>query len=171
MSASPGVSSAAVTQPAGQPTLRPALPAALGLMAGIFFHRLVPLPQHPLVLAGSLALLVLAAALCFRRGWLCSILLLAAAAVAGATLGQVEYFFYPRDHISAFAADQPRLAQLELYLDDPPRVLTAPYGQYRAMPPKQVVTASLRQVKTWTGWTASQGKVLVQIAQPHPRLR
>ena len=38
------------------------------------------------------------------------------------------------------------------------------------MPPKQVVTAQVKRVKTWSGWVDSSGRILVQISQPHPRL-
>jgi competence protein ComEC len=59
---------------------------------------------------------------------------------------------------------------MELRLDDPPRVLTAPFGQFRALPPKQVVTARVLRIKTWTGWADCNGEALVQISQPNPRL-
>ncbi|HEY7090224.1 MAG TPA: DNA internalization-related competence protein ComEC/Rec2 [Tepidisphaeraceae bacterium] len=148
---------------------RPALAAAAALLAGILFYW--SLPQYPILWIGLAACCVILATVFFRRPGICSILLLGAIASAGVALAQVEAFYYPRDHIGLFATEQARLARLELRLDSPPRVLTWPYGQYRSAPPKQVVTATVTKVKTWTGWAKSDGQVLVQIAQPHPRLR
>jgi competence protein ComEC len=148
--------------------LRPALPAATMLMLGIFFHEQIPL--HPWVLLGTLGVLTGVALALFRRPLVCSILLLVACLVAGIALARTEHFYYPGDHISEFATDQPRLARLELRLDYPPRVLTAPFGQFRALPPKQVVTATVLRIKTWTGWADCNGEALVQISQPNPRL-
>ncbi|HEY1628614.1 MAG TPA: ComEC/Rec2 family competence protein, partial [Tepidisphaeraceae bacterium] len=65
----------------------------------------------------------------------------------------------------------PRLARLELRVDDPPRVMSSEFGRYRALPPKQFVSASLRRLKTWNGWTDCSGEILVQISQPNPRLQ
>ncbi len=55
-------------------------------------------------------------------------------------------------------------------LDQPPRTLSDPFEHGRPLPPKQVVTGRVLRVKTWDGWADSRGDVLVQIAQPHPRL-
>ncbi len=148
---------------------RPAVPAAVALMAGIFAHD--SLPAQPILGIALLSALIATALLLFERPKLCSIALLLASAVAGLAVAQIEAFFYPLDHISAFATEQRRLAQLELSLDHPPRVLSWPFGQYRALAPKQVATASVRRIKTWNGWTDCRGDVLVQIAQPHPRLQ
>ena len=46
--------------------------------------------------------------------------------VAGLVAAQLFAFHYPRDHVSAYAGDAPRLAQLELHIDHPPRTLTGP---------------------------------------------
>src|SRR5438045_8009186 len=95
---------------------------------------------------------------------------ISATAVAGLAVAQSNVYYYPRDHISAFASDQPRLAQLELRLDYPPRVLTWPFGQFHAMPPKQVAQGTVLRVKTWSGWVDCRGDVLVQISQPNPQI-
>jgi hypothetical protein len=148
---------------------RPALAVAVALMLGIFCHR--ALPQWPLLWIGMLAILTAGAAVLIRSPRLCAGLTFLAMAAAGVGLAQLEALHYPRDHISAFASEQRKLAQLELSVDNPPRVLTWPYDQARASPPKQVLTASVTRIKTWTGWTDCSGDVLVQIAQPHPRLQ
>lgn len=98
------------------------------------------------------------------------------AALAGAVLssglaaGQLAAFHYPSDHVSAFADETPRLAQLEIYIDDAPRVLVHGFGGSRPLPPKQVTTATVRRLRTWDGWIDCSGRILVQIAEPHPRL-
>ena len=97
--------------------------------------------------------------------------LVAAALLLSATAAaQLFAFQFPRDDISAFAADDPRLAQLELEVLTPPRVLTDPFGENRALPPKQIATARVVRVKTWEGWIDATGDVLLQVLQPHPRL-
>jgi hypothetical protein len=147
---------------------RPAIPVAVAFGFGILAHR--SLPVAPIFWIISLAVLIAIAVLWIDRDVAAALAVVLATFSAGVAVAQLEAFYYPRDHISAFASDQPRLARLELHLDHPPRTLTWPYGQYRATPPKQVVTASLRRVKTWSGWVNCRGDVLVQIAQPHPRL-
>lgn len=110
-------------------------------------------------------------------GWLSrarptsSYVIATAVLVAGLAAGQLAAFYYASDHVSAFAGEMPRLAQIELHIDHPPRVLTGPTsGRHHPMPPKQVVTASVVSVLTWDGWKPASGEILVQISDPHPRL-
>lgn len=147
---------------------RPFVAVAAFLMLGVFLHDLAPV--QPRVYLLILASLILLATFVVRFPAVCSLSILLSCGVLGITLGQTTGFYYPRDHIRAFATDQPRLAQLELRLDYPPRVLTWPFGQYRALPPRQVATATVLRIKTWNGWVDSAGQVLVQITQPHPLL-
>ncbi|CAA9401754.1 MAG: hypothetical protein AVDCRST_MAG64-1743 [uncultured Phycisphaerae bacterium] len=84
---------------------------------------------------------------------------------------QLYAYQFPRSDVSAFAADDPRLAQLELEILTPPRVLTDPFGRNRTLPPKQVAAARVRRLKTWDGWIDATGDVLLQVLQPHPRLQ
>jgi competence protein ComEC len=148
---------------------RPSVGVAVALMLGIFAHRAVP--HLPLLFIGLLAGFVGSAVLLFRYPRLCTGSILLGMVSAGTALAQLDDYYYSRHHISAFAADERKLTQLELGIDQPPRVLTWPFDQARASPPKQVLTASVRRIKTWNGWVACRGDVLVQIAQPHPRLR
>ncbi|WP_428936958.1 ComEC/Rec2 family competence protein [Fontivita pretiosa] len=155
---------------------RPAVPAAAALIAGIFAHPHVP--HRPVlwivVLSWLLLIALLAQRLKIASDWpvrCCLAALLCAIFFAGVAVAQLEAFFFARNHISLFATDQPRLSQLELHVDHPPRVLTSPFASHRPLPPKQVLTASVQAVKTWSGWRRASGQVLVQIAQPHPRLR
>jgi competence protein ComEC len=147
---------------------RPALPAAVLFMAGIAAHR--ALPPAPLVYLFAIAVTLAVGWRLFRRPVWCSTLLALATALSGLTAAQLFAFYYPADHVCAFATEDPRLAQVELYIDNPPRVLTNPFDRRRALPPKQVTTARVTRVRTWSGWVDATGDVLVQIAQPHPRL-
>jgi competence protein ComEC len=146
---------------------RPAVLAAGCFAAGIFAHRCVP--ALPPAWLAALSVLV-AAGWYVRRPLAGSCLIAAALAVAGLVAAQQGAFYYARDHISAFAGDTPRLAQLELHVDHPPRTLTGPPFGSHPMPPKQVTTATVLSVKTWGGWKPATGQVLVQISEPHPRL-
>jgi competence protein ComEC len=153
----------------GPVAARPAVAAAALFAMGIAAHAVVPR-----VPAAWLAGVVLA--LVFAWRWLdhparASGALACGLAFAGIAAGQLGAFFYPRHHISAFAGDDPRLAQLELHLGHAPRVLTSPFAQHHPLPPRQVATASVSRVKTRAGWAPACGEVLVQINQPHPRLQ
>lgn len=147
---------------------RPALLAAALFAVGIVLHS--PLPHQPVVWLAALAVLLVASWRWLHHAAVGTSILACGFAAAGVTAGQLAAFQYPRKHVSAFTTDEPRLAQLELHVSHTPRVLTAPYSSHHPMPPKQVVTASVRAVKTWTGWSPASGEILVQIAQPHPRL-
>lgn len=166
---SSGMGDATISQNAAPGFSRyPFAAVAATLMLGVFVHDQVPVAPVPY--ATLLAVLAIFCGLLHRQPTCCSLTILAGFVVLGTTLAQSSAFYYPRDHISAFSTDQPRLAQLELRLDYPPRVLTWPFGQYRALPPRQIATATVLRIKTWDGWVASTGQVLVQITKPHPLL-
>jgi competence protein ComEC len=147
---------------------RPAVLAAALFMLGIGVHTYVP--HRPVVWTVALAMLLLLAWRASARTTLSIGSLALAMIIAGIAAAHVEGFFYPRDHVSAFATDEPRLAQLEMDLIQPPRIITTPPGAQRPLPPKQVTTGRVRSIKTKHGWEAASGDVLVQIHQPHPRL-
>jgi len=148
---------------------RPAV-ATAGLFAvGIALHRVVP--HVPVVWMTGVAVALLVAWRWLGHPAVATGALTCGLASAGVAAGQLTAFYYPQRHVSAFATDDPRLSELEHHLDHAPRVLTSPFTPHHAMPPKQVVTASVTRVKTWQGWTPARGDVLVQISQPHPRLQ
>jgi competence protein ComEC len=147
---------------------RPAVLLAVALMAGIGLHDHLPIDPR-LWLIGTAAMVVLAIVI-RRRGWPAMLALLLGMTAAGVAVAQLEAFYYPADHIARYTTDTPRLAQLEVHLDTPPRVLSGAFGQFKALPPKQVALATVTRVKTWSGWRDCRGQALVQIAQPHPRL-
>lgn len=147
---------------------RPAVLLAAGVMGGIALHRVLPIA--PMIWAGVAAGLLIATILLRRRDWLSAIVLLLAAVFSGTSLAQLQAFYYPANHVCHFATETPRLARIELLIDHPPRVLSNAFGQFKSLPPKQVTLARVTRIKTWAGWEEAQGKILVQIAQPHPRL-
>ena len=162
---------AGIEQPRETPSFsarRPALLAAALFMIGIAVHSV--LPHRPVIWIVAIAALLLGAWKVLRRPHLSSSLLAFATLLGGVAAAQLSAFSYPRDHVSAFAADEPRLAMVEMTLVQPPRIITTPLGARRPLPPKQVTTGRMLRVKTWRGWEDASGDVLVQITQPHPRL-
>ncbi len=142
---------------------------AAGLfMIGIALHDVAP--HRPVVWIILLIAFLAAALFAFRAAFVCAVLIALATLVSGIALAQSSAFFYPRNHVSAFAGDEPRLAMVEMKLIQPPRVITTPPGAHRPLPPKQVTTGRITRIKTWHGWTDAGGDVLVQILVPHPRL-
>jgi len=153
---------------ADQIARRPAVPVAAALMTGIALHDSAPV--HPWYWLG-LAVVCASAAGCYRqRAVLSSAFLMLAILIAGVAVAQLSKYRFVSDHIFHFSTEQPRLAQLELYIERQPRILADPFAVGRALPPKQVCVARVTRVLTWNGWVESDGGILVQIDQPHPRL-
>ncbi len=96
--------------------------------------------------------------------------------MVGIAIAQLSAFHFPVDDIAQYTGDERRLAQLELAIDEQPRIVSMNFGQTRALPPKQTCFAEVRAVRTRQvsgvggGWTKSSGRVLVQIVEPHPEL-
>ena len=147
---------------------RPALLAAALFMIGIAVHSVAP--HRPVIWIVAIAALLLGAWRARGRPHLSSALLALATLMGGVAAAQMSAFAYPGDHVSAFAGDEPRLASVEMTLVQPPRIITTPPGARRPLPPKQVTTGRMLRIKTWRGWEAASGDVLLQITQPHPRL-
>jgi competence protein ComEC len=136
-------------------------------IVGIALHSVVPC--YPQIWLSLLAILGLIGVILFRQPRVCCAMLMGAIVCAGVAAAQIEAFYYPPNHIGAYATDDPRLAWLELQIDHEPRILVDPFSAH-PLPPKQVVTATVKRVKTWNGWVDCCGEILVQISQPHPRL-
>lgn len=146
---------------------RPIVPLAVTFIVGIALHD--RLPAHPWgFVVASLVLLFGSSRI--RRAGLAEAALLLATLVAGISSSQAAHYRYPADHVSLFATEQPRLAWLELELDRPPRTVVLPLATGRALPPKQVALARVVAVRTWSGWERADGDVLLQVAEPNPRL-
>src|SRR5688572_347403 len=103
---------------------RPAVAAAGLLIAGIACNAI--LPHRPLVWIGAIAALAIGAVATFKSRWTSSLCLAGAIFLCGLTLAQLESYCFPADHISAYATDEPRLAEMELRIDHPPRILATP---------------------------------------------
>jgi competence protein ComEC len=147
---------------------RPAVLAAALFMGGIFAHR--ALPGWPAGYALLIAALCTAALLLKSRPWCGATLIACGVFTAGAAIAQLDAYYFSLSHISSFAADAPRLAELELQIDQEPRILTQPFESFRALAPRQVMQGRATRIKTWDGWQPITGEMLVQIDQPHPRL-
>jgi len=146
---------------------KPALLAAVCFIGGILLHdRVTCVPLFWGALTFCLAIL---AAICIDHARIASGSLILSLSTAGIGIAQLEGFYFPRDEISAYTTDTPRLAWMELHIEHEPRILTDPYSKH-PLPPKQVATARVTSVKTWDGWKNCTGGILLQIRQPHPRL-
>jgi competence protein ComEC len=147
---------------------RPAAATAGLFIAGILLHAVLPAaPPLWIALAASLCVL---AVLLRRHPTTAAALIAASVVLTGACAAQLDAFYFPQNGIGSFAGEQPRLANLEMRIIQPPRLLTGAFSQYRALPPKQITTARVTRIRTWRGWEDSCGDILVQITQPHARL-
>jgi len=147
---------------------RPAVLAAVALILGIVVHTIVPdWPVGWLALAAGAALAALALVrvpVASAAALFCSILLL------GVSAGQLEHFHFAEGDVVAYTTDDARLAEVELAIDQPPRVLTTDTPTGRPLPPRQVTGGVVRRVKTWDGWTPASGNILLQVSPPNAEL-
>lgn len=147
---------------------RPAVGAAACLIAGIVLH--FTMPDRP-VLWLTLAAVLAAGALAARRfGGLATPLLALAVVFLGLGVAQREHFHFAADHIVTYTTDTPRLAEVELTLDQPPRTLTQTSPAGRPLPPRQVTAGRVNRVKTWEGWREASGEILLQLTPPRKDL-
>lgn len=158
---------------------RPMVGVAALFIAGIALH---PAAVAARVAGGWVLLLgamsLGAAALLRRRGW-ADVPLAVAIVAAGVAAGRLGSVQFPAGHIAHYAADEPRLAQLELQIIQPPRLLGAAMrgGMYGGAmrgaegAQRQVTQARVLRVLCRDGWRASGGLLLLQLHQPHPSLR
>lgn len=146
---------------------RPVVPVALAFIGGILVERQLPVRPGWWITAGLLAAAI--AVVTRRVRALPSTLLLIAVACAGLTAAQWERYEFGWSDIAQFTTDGPRLAQLELRIISPPRLL-ADAGLARPLPPKQVAKGRVLRVRTVRGWESAEGDVNLTVDQPHPEL-
>lgn len=146
---------------------RPALWVVVFFVLGIGLHPIFP--HRPFALLALSVVCLIASGLTLKRS-ISSLLLAVAVITTGITIAQLSAFYWPASDIASYSTERPRLAQLEMRIIAPPRVLVGPPGAMRPIPPRQVTTGRVTRVKTWDGWRDATGDVLVQIEQPHPRL-
>lgn len=149
-------------------TRRPAAGAAILLIGGILLHRLIPdIPAIWLTVCGATVAVAMA---CLRWRTISTAALSLALITLGAAVAQLEDYHFPAGDISAYTAEVSRLAEIELTIDQPPRVLyqTSPAG--RALPPRQIASGTVRRIRTKDGWRDSSGHIQLQINPPLPTL-
>ncbi len=150
-------------------TRRPALSAAVMLIAGILLHPILPqLPILWLILSAA----AIAAALLTLRWSITSTLSLAfSILLLGTALAQTERFHFPANHIALFTTDTPCLAEIELEISQPPRILAPPFAPgARALSPRQITTGQVIRIKTAAGWQPATGQFNLHIGSPDLRL-
>ena len=147
---------------------RPAVFVTILLALGIGFTKF--LPVRPWAWLGCAAVLLLTAIL-FRWRFFRLASLVCVMFLIGLSAGQIERYQFPSDTIGNFTTDGERFAQLELSIDQPPRLVLPSPGELRSLPPKQTTVATVRGVKTMDGLRPSDGKIAVTFEQPNVQLR
>lgn len=139
---------------------RPVLSAAIFFIAGIVVQERMGYAPGRWLLIAFIA--VVAALVGHRRQW-ASGALAVALLMAGLAAAQVERLGFGRDHIGHFAALEPKLAELEVVIEQAPRVIDAhkPYLSAR-----QVTRGRVLRVKTVDGWRQGNGTVLLSVGEP-----
>jgi len=142
---------------------RPAIFFTTLLAIGIALATWVPIA--PWIWIGSaMALLMIAAFV--HWGFAAGAVILVGLAAA-----QIERYQFPSDSIAKYASADERLAQIELSIDDAPRLQSPSPGELRELPTKQTDVARVRAVKTVDGWESCAGKIALTIEQPNLQLR
>jgi competence protein ComEC len=147
---------------------RPAIPVVLFLALGIGLQNIAP--AEPWYWLG-ISFLSLVIAIVFLQKQILSSSAIALAIVSiGLTAAQVRQFQYPANHIWAYTDDGQRFAQLDVALDETPRLISPPNEQ-RSLPPKQVALAEVRQIRTVDGWQPASGQISLSLGELNPQLR
>src|SRR5207253_1700600 len=148
---------------------RPTFAAATALILGILLHRAFPdRPQLCLALSMTAAA---ASIIGLRFGILSTASLVASLASLGVAVAQLEHLHFAADHVIAYTTETPRLAEVELLIDQAPRVLSMNAPSGRPLPPRQVTAGVVRRVKTWGGWRDASGRILLQLSPPVSELQ
>jgi competence protein ComEC len=147
--------------------LRPALGFALFLAAGIALRDIVACQPWIWVIS-IFASLLLSAAIRTSR-WADASLALAIILV-GLLAAQSDYYRYPANHIWTYTADTQRFVQLELRIDDSPRLIPSPPDDPRLLGPKESARASVTAIETRQGWRPATGSVSLYLEQVNPQL-
>ena len=145
---------------------RPAVTAAVLLVAGILLHERLP-PRATLV---ALGVVIAAAIACVSRRYVASALVAVAVVLGGMALAQREHFAYAADDVGLFATDDARLATVEASIVDEPQLIAGADVGGRPFPPRQTFVADVSRVLTNHGWTPARGQLPVRVNQPNPAL-
>lgn len=145
----------------------PLVAAATAMIVGIAaYDRLPHAAMIWLIAAAGCAI----ASVSIRKNVGSTALLLLAIALLGTSLAQRARFDFAPDDVAHYAGESRRLCEIELKLNEAPRIVVQNFGQAHPLPPKQTVIADATAVKCWDGWHPASGRVLVQTAEPHPLL-
>lgn len=119
---------------------------------------------------GAASLCVLVALITHARSPACTCGALSLAILlTGIAAARRQAFYYPANHITHFTTDARRLAQIELKIDQPPRILTASAPSY--LPPRQATQGSALRVLAVDGsWLSVSGRILLHLDEPHDQL-
>ena len=153
--------------PPGWLARRPLAAAAVALIVGIAVAGHLP---HAAAVWLGLAAATLLASRLIARPAVASGLLLLTTCLVGVAVAQLDRFYYPADHLSRYASDDRRLADVEVRVSEAPRVVRPDFGQRHALPPRQAFVGDLTALKTSAGWQPASGRVLVQVGEVHPTL-
>src|SRR4051812_44125168 len=160
-----GSPAAAGQKKLGRFARRPAVGAAVALMVGIALHSSVP--DRPAVwLAMAAGVAVAAGGIGRWAGGVANVLLALAVMGVGVSVGRFERYHFRADDIVRYTTDAARLAEVEMEIDQPPRVLTQNSPAGRPLPPRQVTGGVVKRVKTLDGWREASGNILLQINPP-----
>ncbi|MGD0389756.1 MAG: ComEC/Rec2 family competence protein, partial [Tepidisphaeraceae bacterium] len=128
------------------------------------------LPTKPgLWLCGAAGLLV--AAIFVRWAIPRAALLVCATVLVGVAAAQIAGFQFPADSIWGYTSDGERFAELEVAIDQPPRLVMPSPAELRLLPPKQTTVALVRAVKTTQGWERASGRIALTVEQPNVEMR
>jgi hypothetical protein len=149
-------------------TRRPAGWAAILLILGIAAHPI--LSDSPRVWLAICAVGATAGIVSLRVAIISTVLLSLSVLSLGAAVAQLEHYHFPAGDITAYTTETARLAEVELIIDQPPRVLTQMSPAGRPLPPRQVTSGIVQRIKTTDGWRQSSGDILIQINPPMTEL-
>jgi competence protein ComEC len=152
--------------PPGWLARRPLVAVALALILGIAAAD--PLPHGPFIwLSAATGCLI---AVRWSSAAVSTTLLLLITFFAGVAFAQLDKLYYPAAHLARYAADDRRLANVELQIREAPRIIQPNFGQKHALPPRQAFIGDVTAVRTWAGWQPACGRVLVQSSEIHPTI-
>ena len=145
----------------------PALSAAACLMAGIILHE-----YAPILIALWLAVAFFMALASLISPWHAAgnFCIAIAIGAAGLAAGQLARFAIADDHLALYLGDSPRVAWMEIRIDETPRLLRTSESAI-PRPPKQVSVAQVMRIAAWDGWRDCRGPALLQFDSPCPDVR
>jgi len=147
---------------------RPAVLFTFLIALGIGFSNTLP-TKAGIWLGAAAGLLV--AAIFVRWAIPRAALLVCMTFLVGVSAAQIAKFQFPADSIWGYTSDGERFAELELAIDQPPRLVMPSPAELRLLPPKQTTVAEARAVKTTQGWKEASGRIALTVEQPNVEMR